>query len=288
MARFAIGDLFIDLEVPAHLQAAYSDTGVLMLEDADDPIYLIEASAFTVTPQDPSERTACVKFNRQRARDAGKHLVEVSPEHVYWQESASYADEQDEPMAGLHWRVGYGNRAPLITLSYRAADADQLDRRALATTVDAMVRSVRRTHEELAPVDGPAIVRDLAASQAPWLESKRMRLAERFEDAPTLAALDELWKQLVDDEPEESEINAVINEVGVALGDELVKSRHAFEWCVVTDAFGTALSVVALRDTAKVVVDPFNFVAKRWDSREPTFLVDGVEGMLSHVDRISW
>jgi hypothetical protein len=288
MGRVAIGDLFIDVEVSPHLTVAYSPSGALVLEDADDPIYLIEASAFRVEPKDPSQQAVCVEFNRHRAHEAGKPLVEISPEHVYWQEADSYSGSDGQPVSCLHWHVGLGNRSATITLSYRESDADQIDRGALATIVDAMARSVRPTHEELAPVQGAAVVRDLAPSQAPWLESQRVRLAERLGGTPTLPALDALWQQMVGGEPEEGEVNAIINEIGVAFGDELARSRHRFEWAVVTDAFGTALSVVARRDTAKIAIEPFNFVAKRWESREPRFLVHGVAAILEQVDQIAW
>ena len=65
--------------------------------------------------------------------------------------------------------------------------------------------------------------------------------------------------------------NAVINAIGIAFGQYLVDTL-GFQWCTVSDSHGQELAVVALPDTAKVLVFPPNLVAKRWESGTTDFL----------------
>lgn len=65
--------------------------------------------------------------------------------------------------------------------------------------------------------------------------------------------------------------NAIINAIGIAFGQYLVDTL-GFQWCAVFDSQGQELAIVALPETAKVLVFPPNLVAKRWESGATGFL----------------
>lgn len=88
---------------------------------------------------------------------------------------------------------------------------------------------------------------------------------------PTLAGLDGLWRawsvalRESGDDP-----NALINMVGVALGQHLV-DEAGLAWVIVTDELGTDLAVYGAKN--EILVVPCNLVAKRWQSGEPEFVL---------------
>ena len=83
--------------------------------------------------------------------------------------------------------------------------------------------------------------------------------------------------------------NAVINAIGIAFGQHLVDTL-GFQWCAVSDSHGQELAVVALPDTAKVLVFPPNLVAKRWESGTTDFLGYIYTGIKDDLDnfRTHW
>ena len=88
----------------------------------------------------------------------------------------------------------------------------------------------------------------------------------------TLDALDRAFSVwLISESPETDEVNAVINAVGIAFGSFLVRDA-GFSWTVATDEHGCEMAVLALPGQADVLVYPANFVAKRWERREASFL----------------
>jgi hypothetical protein len=79
-------------------------------------------------------------------------------------------------------------------------------------------------------------------------------------------SLDELWALLQSqalDDP-----NDAINLVGLAFGQLLV-DRFALDWVALSDKHGTE---IAVRGPSNFTVFPTNFVAKRYESGETSFL----------------
>jgi Domain of unknown function (DUF3806) len=88
-----------------------------------------------------------------------------------------------------------------------------------------------------------------------------------------LDALDHAWASWLDRESvDPADPNAVINAVGVYLGQAIVDAMPDFVWVIATDEDGTDLAVHGLPNTADVLVYPANLVAKRYESRTATFL----------------
>ena len=80
----------------------------------------------------------------------------------------------------------------------------------------------------------------------------------------------------------------VIHAVGVLLGDA-VKERCGATWMVVTDPFGTSMSLV--RASPQIILSPIDAVAKRIDADGPpdmvvrleSHLTKAVEGMMAAI-----
>jgi len=90
--------------------------------------------------------------------------------------------------------------------------------------------------------------------------------------AITLGALDRAFSSwLGKGVSDPAQVNAAVNAVGIAFGSLLVRDA-GFSWVIATDGQGTDLAVRALPDTADVLLYPANFVAKRWERREGTFM----------------
>jgi hypothetical protein len=83
-----------------------------------------------------------------------------------------------------------------------------------------------------------------------------------------------------------TQLNAVINIVGVQFGQILVDSV-GFEWTIAKDAQGTDLAVRALPGRGDVLIYPANFVAKRWQRRESNFLVAAVHTIREQVAAVA-
>lgn len=100
---------------------------------------------------------------------------------------------------------------------------------------------------------------------------------------PTLAGLDGLWATWCSalresgDDP-----NALINMVGIALGQHLVDAL-GLVWVIATDEFGTELAVHGERND--VLVYPCNLVAKRWQSGEAEFVAEVGAALLQDTAR---
>lgn len=74
-----------------------------------------------------------------------------------------------------------------------------------------------------------------------------------------------------------------MNGLGVAFGDHLIAAKP-FEWVVLADDYGISIGVAAFRDKGNLSVDPFNFVAKRWDRKEAPFLESGFNAICKLAD----
>ncbi len=77
-----------------------------------------------------------------------------------------------------------------------------------------------------------------------------------------------------------TEVNNVINAVGIAFGSLLVRDG-GFSWVIASDEHGSDLAVLALPGAGDVLVYPANFVAKRWEAKVGVFM----EGALAEIIR---
>ena len=132
----------------------------------------------------------------------------------------------------------------------------------------------RRAPKEPAPPE----LTPLTIAESQWrgqqLEAAR-RLVERYvgtsEMPPSLASLDATvvaW--FADEAADRSDVNDLVNAVGVAFGHHLVKAVPGLTWVMATDEAGTELAVH--RDAGNVLVHPCNLVAKRIVEGETGFL----------------
>lgn len=292
MPRFAIGDLLVDLDLPACLQCRYENSGALLASDTSDR-FAIRFSGITVQAKDPMARNLCVSSVSERATSNGATLERIKDDLVFCRQKSA-GDWGGEAGVNDFCFVGFGNREIVVTLSYAEADRD-LNTEELRTVVDSAIRSIRLVYPDTPRHKDQIEVFDLAESQRPWLEQHRAILRRRVQqltgyDADGLVplpVLDDYWSHFIAAPPADNdELNLILNSVGVALGDHLVRVR-SFEWVIISDNYGVCIGVVALRGTANVTTDPFNFVAKRWERKEPRFLLAGVQALADTVDKFA-
>jgi hypothetical protein len=115
----------------------------------------------------------------------------------------------------------------------------------------------------------------LTPSKQLWL-GDQLREAARFarQDGalPSLEELDAAFAKFIGhSEAANEQANSVVLCVGAAFGEHLVRLL-GFEWVIATDDWGTDIAVVARRGRGDVTIFPADFVAKRWERREPHFL----------------
>src|SRR5215469_1561875 len=131
----------------------------------------------------------------------------------------------------------------------------------------------------------------LNESETAWVKTQlenALRFVESFlpEDTGnplTLAALDRAFAAWIASEPTETDlINAVINYVGIAFGQALVDGI-GLKWVIATDDQGSDLAVYGFPGHGDVLVYPANFVAKRWERRETTFLEGAYEQIAKDI-----
>jgi len=141
----------------------------------------------------------------------------------------------------------------------------------------------------------PPTIDPVNSKEQAWIKAQ-LEHAERFivEFAPenmaeslTLEKLDLAFRRWRERQvqPEASEINAVINAVGVAFGQCLVDGL-GLKWVIATDEAGSDLAVYGLPGTANVIVFPANFVAKRWERGESGFLTSAYKTIERDVMRL--
>ncbi|MGR0161491.1 DUF3806 domain-containing protein [Paenarthrobacter nitroguajacolicus] len=106
-----------------------------------------------------------------------------------------------------------------------------------------------------------------------------------------LEYIDALWQMTVnhaEDEPE-FDPNPMINIMGAALGDHLIREVHGLRWVLGTYPDGITEATVHHK-IGNIVVHPMNFIGKRWPTRaeEPNSwisqraadLVEGIQGAI--------
>ncbi len=134
-------------------------------------------------------------------------------------------------------------------------------------------------------------VHPLGESDAAWVQGMLERvtaLARTHGDPatskqPSLAALDSMWAEAILTVTDDIGANAIINLVGVGVGQYLV-SELALEWSVVVDEFGTDLAVTG--QPGNIVVTPTSLVAKRWETKAQTFVVATVGALVKDLRRM--
>lgn len=136
-------------------------------------------------------------------------------------------------------------------------------------------------------------ISDPTAAEKSWIEGQ-IRSAIQFitdfspsdSDNPlTLTALDSAFKAWLASDPAPATINDVVNAVGTAFGELLVKGGE-FRWVIVSDEHGADLAILALPGQGDVLVFPGNFVAKRWERRETDFLERSFANITASVQAI--
>jgi hypothetical protein len=103
----------------------------------------------------------------------------------------------------------------------------------------------------------------------------------------TLPILDRafaLW--LAQDIRENAQVNAAINLVGIRFGQFLVDVA-GFRWVIATDRNNSDLAVLALPGRGDVLVYPANFVAKRWERRETSFLARAFAAIREQTEAVA-
>ena len=71
--------------------------------------------------------------------------------------------------------------------------------------------------------------------------------------------------------PPSDQVETMIACAWVGFGDLLVH-QLGFQWCMSHDEYGTDLGCVALPETAKLLIVPSSFIAKRWQRQEKRFI----------------
>lgn len=289
-SRIAVGDLLIDLELPDHLKRGYEESGAMVAWD-DSNKFTLRVSGITVQCKDPQARNLCGRDVESDAAENGRPAVRISEILGYYSYSEA-STWHEGPACNDYWFVGFGNRRLVLTLSYLEADRTSLDLVCLHSIAEQAIRSVALNYPEEPRQHDKLQIYDLAESQKLWLDCHRRELVRRVQrelgydgDSPIpLKILDEFWDRFIAASPESNDaVNAILNDVGVALGDHLVRAKQ-FEWIILSDSYGVGIAVVALRGTANMSTDPFNFVVKRWDRKESPFLAAGFQALCETAD----
>lgn len=288
MPRHAVGDLLVDLEVPGGLEWIYDDDGVLAGEDPEQR-WLVEISGLTLTSKDPTVADHGLRSVLASAKEAGVAARRPSPELAWFKHPAPA--QPGDGRRCEHWSAGLGTRCVVVSLSYGAEPGPELD--AVRAQVEAALPTLRGVVPPHRAVGEQTLFFELSPSHDLWFEVRRGDLAAlvkavlpaRVTDGlPPPDVLDEVWDDFLASEPDADEAALIINVLGIALGDHLVRAR-SFAWVILSGAWGTGLGVVAMRGTANVITDPFNFVAQRWERKERRFLADGLRAICRHVDQ---
>lgn len=289
-SRIAIGDLLVDLALPNHFKRDYEESGALIVWDEHN-LFELRISGITVVGKDSAARNLCGSSIETDAAKAGHRPVRCSESLGYYAYSEASTWESG-PANNDYWIVGFGNRRVIVTLSFLEANRPRLHVQAHHEIVIQAIRSLALNHPDEPRGSNELKVYDLAESQKEWLEHHRRELARGVQrelgydgDHPVpLDVLDEFWTRFIASPPESNgTVNAILNHVGVAFGDHLVRTGK-FQWIILADSYGVCIAVVALRGTANFSTDPFNYVAKRWDRKETPFLAAGVQAMSDSVD----
>lgn len=82
-----------------------------------------------------------------------------------------------------------------------------------------------------------------------------------------------------------AEANAIVNCVGVALGQHVV-DRTGLDWVIASDEYGTELAIYGLPGQGDVLVYPQNLVAKRYEKKSGPFIVDTINKLCADITNV--
>jgi Domain of unknown function (DUF3806) len=135
----------------------------------------------------------------------------------------------------------------------------------------------------------PPALEPLTTAEVDWV---RASIAGLVEQDVVLGDIEDLgrhydemlnaWLRL--DEPQRPAPDAIINQIGLALG-QYVADRARLDWTVATDETGTAIAL--RRPSGKVLFYPTNLVAQRWAAHERSTLPALARDMIATVDEMS-
>jgi Domain of unknown function (DUF3806) len=273
MPRYAIGDLMLDVDIPARFSCAYALSGTLVAKEPARGVTL-EISVLTLAPKDPTMRDIGARTVVARATESG-----VSP-RVYDRPRGAVVVARIEEDA---WRAGVGNRVIVATPTTPAASRAEAD-----AELEQILASAAPAHDEFPAGDEVGFCA-LRPSHAPWFEQIRAELRGMIgwshPGLVSLDALDAFWSAFVDAPPTGADMTTrVLLACAAAFGDHLCE--HGFTWCVSSDRWGTALGVVAHPGTSKMLVVPESFVGKRWEARTPRFFAEAVPAIARQASEV--
>lgn len=247
MPRFAIGDLTIDLDIPARFACEYSLNGSLITHDKQSGT-TAEISALHLN----RDGVAALRENAAEAKCALNR------------DSAEFASFFKPPKT---WFAGFGRHLIIATLT-KGEIPEFAD----------VLASVGPAHDPFPP-DEETAFSDLRPSHTRWFEQRRTSLLDAIswssERHDAAERLDDFWAELLENPPDDQHLLATMLS-GLTLGFGDLLKRHGFAWCVAKDPWGTSIAMVALRGTANMLLVPESFVAKRWESRAPRFIANAV------------
>ena len=122
------------------------------------------------------------------------------------------------------------------------------------------------------------MIDEITAAEREWLETQ---LANARQLVLSVAGTSDLavenlqaawdaWLSL--GETDTTNINTVINALGIAFGQSLADGGQ-LQWVIATDQQGSDLALHGFPGTADVLIYPANLIAKRWEIRERGFMV---------------
>lgn len=284
-SRIAVGDLLVDVELPADFLRDYEESGCMVAWDAANN-FALRISGITVQSRDPQAMNLAVKDTEEQAAKRQTKPIRVS-DSLIWYAYTKQSDGNKGPLREDYWIAGVGNRCLVLTLSYLEADAAKLDLLQLHGIVERAIRSTAPVVVEQPRAGDQMHIMDLADSQRPWLDHHRRNMIRRIrqelgyegDGLVPLKVLDELWGRFIAAPPTSNDaLNVVLNGMGVLFGDHLVQGRN-WEWVILHDAYGMGLAVATLRGKENLNCDPFNYVAKRWERKEVGFLESGYKAI---------
>lgn len=137
-------------------------------------------------------------------------------------------------------------------------------------------------------------IEQLTPAEQDWI-SQQIGVANEFvgkatdgdsTDLPSPEELDQAfnsWLNSVSHDP--ADANSVINCVGIAFGQHLVNTTP-LQWVIATDNYGTELALYGLPGNGDVLVYPQIFVAKRYEARVGTFIVESIKQIQRDVNKV--
>ena len=139
-----------------------------------------------------------------------------------------------------------------------------------------------------------AQIEQLTAGEQEWI-AQQIAMAHEFvqrtlnkdtNELPSPEDLDQAFNAwLHSTSHDASDVNLVINCVGVAFGQHLVDSTP-LEWIIASDEYGTELALYGLPGQGDILVYPQNFVVKRYEANVGTFIVESVNQIRSDVSSV--